>query len=386
MAGPDGSWHGNVEQVDGEGADVGDGVDLRLLIREEGATGFAAALLVLKGTLVAQAAAHRDGAVYPDLAPENVIVTPAGGIRLTADPAETPAYKAPELWRGAPASPASDIYAATAVFFECLTGGPPFDAAAAARLGWLHRTVPPPVEQVPEGLRRLVERGLSKAPQHRPSSAAAFAAEVEAVAVAALGPDWERPGRVALAALASSHASAVPEEPVSPPAAPRPSRVKVATLVALAAAAVVVVAVSAGDRPSRQSHQAAEPPARPAVTLLPTPSLVVVQPVENSEPLPVHHKPVVIAEETGSPRIATPRQSPTPTPKAKKPRISESQAPDASADPVPDGESQQPPPPASEPASAPILEVEASVELPILGGNGLDVSVGVGTGLLGLSL
>ncbi|GAA1021120.1 hypothetical protein Aple_057850 [Acrocarpospora pleiomorpha] len=391
MADPDIAWpEENLEQVDGEGgeADVGDGANLRLLIREEGATGFAAALLVLKGALIALAADHRDGAAHPDLAPENVIVTPAGGIRLVADPAEAPAYKAPELWRGAPASPASDIYAVTAVFFECLTGGPPFDAAAAARLGWLHRTVPPPVEQVPEGLRRLVERGLSKAPQHRPSSAAAFAAEVEAVAVAALGPDWERPGRVALAALASSHASAVPEEPVEPPA-PRPSRVKVATLVALAAAAVVVVAVSAGDRPSRQSYQAAQPQPRPAVTLLPTPSLVTVQPAENSEPLPVHHKPVVIAEETGAPRTAKPRKSSTPTPTAKD-DPSKSHAPSAEPedDPatVPDGESKQPPPPASEPTSAPILEVEASVELPILGGNGLDVSVGVQTGLLGLSL
>jgi serine/threonine-protein kinase len=387
MAGPDGAWHENVEgNREGGDADVGD-VDLRLLIRAEGATGFAAALLVLKGALVALAAAHRDGITHPDLAPENVIVTPAGRIRLAGDPAEAHACRAPELWRGAPASPASDIYAATAVFFECLTGGPPFHASGAVRLGLLHRTVPPPVEQAPEALRGLVERGLSKAPQHRPPSAAVFAAEVEAVAVAALGPDWERPGRVVLAALASSHTSAAPE-PVRPPAA-RPSRVRIATMVALTAAAVVMVAVSAGDRPSRQSHQAAPPPP-PAVTLLPTPSFAAVQPVENvenSEPIPAR-KPVVIAEETGSPRSAAPTDSSTPTPKPKdepKDSTPESQAPAETDEPatVPETEpTQQPPPPASEPTSAPIVEVEA--DLPIVGG--LDVSVGVQTGLLGLEL
>lgn len=39
--------------------------------------------------------------------------------------AGTPAYMAPEQWHGAPASPATDVYSATCVFFECVTGGPP---------------------------------------------------------------------------------------------------------------------------------------------------------------------------------------------------------------------------------------------------------------------
>ncbi|MEE3921835.1 serine/threonine protein kinase [Micromonospora sp. BRA006-A] len=38
----------------------------------------------------------------------------------------TPRYMAPEQWTGAPASPACDVYAATATFFECLTGRPPY--------------------------------------------------------------------------------------------------------------------------------------------------------------------------------------------------------------------------------------------------------------------
>ncbi|GAA0390365.1 hypothetical protein Acor_47050 [Acrocarpospora corrugata] len=395
MAGPDGAWHENVETVEEEGgaASVGDGVKLRLLIREEGATGFAAALLVLKGSLVALAAAHRDGRPQGELAPEGVVVTPAGGIRLDEVPVEAPAYQAPELWRGAPASPASDMYAATAVFFECVTGDAPFHASGVARLGWLHRTAPPPVEQVPEELRRLVERGLAKAPQHRPASAAQFAAEVETVAVAALGPDWERLGRVALAALAAAYPDAVPE-PVPPPVA-RPSRVRIATLVALTAAAVVVVALSAGDRPSRQSNQAASPPPPTRVTLLPTPSFAVVEPVRNSRPLP-DREPAVAAEESGSPRTATPTGSSSPSPTATASKgtagratIPTTAAPAETVEPVtvPEKDAATPPPPLV-PTRDPVLDVEASVGAPLLGGNGLQVgvSLGVQTGLLGLSL
>ena len=44
----------------------------------------------------------------------------------------TPRYMAPEQWTGAPASPACDIYAATATFFECLTGHPPVRRAGPA--------------------------------------------------------------------------------------------------------------------------------------------------------------------------------------------------------------------------------------------------------------
>ena len=45
----------------------------------------------------------------------------------------TPLYMAPEQWNGeGPATPATDIYAATAVFFECLTGQTPFSGGTAS--------------------------------------------------------------------------------------------------------------------------------------------------------------------------------------------------------------------------------------------------------------
>src|SRR5271166_753968 len=114
-----------------------DGASLHQLISHRGSTTPESALAVLKGSLLGLAAAHAVGVVHRDYKPENVLVDSSGdskladfgvavraGRRLGA--VGTPLYMAPEQWSGGDASPATDIYAATAVFYECLTGNPPF--------------------------------------------------------------------------------------------------------------------------------------------------------------------------------------------------------------------------------------------------------------------
>ncbi|KAA9376946.1 protein kinase [Microbispora cellulosiformans] len=190
-----------------------DGVSLRAMLRSEGPTGPEAALTVLKGSLLGLAAAHEIGVVHRDYKPENVMVEADGNSKLVdfgiavqagegVSASGTPPYMAPEQWSGGRAGPAGDVYAATVVFFECLTGSRPFRAQNIAALARQHQATPPPVDEVPPPLRGLVERGMAKRPQDRYGSAEEFLRELETVAAGAYGPAWEERGRRRLAALA----------------------------------------------------------------------------------------------------------------------------------------------------------------------------------------
>jgi serine/threonine-protein kinase len=203
-----------VESPDGAAIvmELVDGASLRTLLARRGPLEPEAALVVLKGSLLGLADAHRVGVVHRDYKPENVLVRPDGTSRLvdfgiavdsgiSATIAGTPAYMAPEQWTGAPASPAADVYAATATFFECLTRRKPYQGDNLAELALRHVDAPIPVEDVPEPVRELVRRGLAKDPAGRPTHAEEFVRELEAAAGTAYGPDWEERGRGRLAAL-----------------------------------------------------------------------------------------------------------------------------------------------------------------------------------------
>jgi serine/threonine protein kinase len=191
-----------------------DGVSLHEMITRQGATSPESALVVLKGSLLGLAAAHQLGIVHRDYKPENVLVDGAGNSKLTdfgvavkagqrAPVGGTPLYMAPEQWNGEPATPATDIYAATAVFFECLTGQTPFSGRL-EHLAMQHQTAPIPVGLFDQPLQALIERGLAKDPRDRPAHAVEFVAELNQVADGAYGADWEERGRSQLAKRAAA--------------------------------------------------------------------------------------------------------------------------------------------------------------------------------------
>jgi serine/threonine-protein kinase len=190
-----------------------DGVSLRAMLRSEGPTGPEAALAVLKGSLIGLGIAHEMGIVHRDFKPENVMVESDGQSKLVdfgiaaragegTNASGTPAYMAPEQWSGAAAGSTTDVYAATVVFFECLTGTRPFRATNLAALARQHQAAAPPIEEVPPQLQGLIERGMAKHPADRPPSAEAFLHELEGAAADAYGDNWEERGRRRLAALA----------------------------------------------------------------------------------------------------------------------------------------------------------------------------------------
>ena len=186
------------------------GTSLRRLLAANGPCPPEAALALLRGSLLGMASAHGRGIAHRDYKPENVLLDADGRSRL-ADfgiaapvgygvPARgTPAYLAPEQWNGWPATKASDIYAATVVFYECLTGRHPFSSTTLRGLQALHETEPPYLAAVPSAVRPLVATGLAKLPALRYRNVQAYLAVLERLAPMGYGADWHERGMRTLA-------------------------------------------------------------------------------------------------------------------------------------------------------------------------------------------
>ncbi len=89
-------------------------------------------------------------------------------------------YLAPELIRGEPATPLTDVYALGCVAFECVAGRAPFAEKSLFEVGLAHLEEQPPDPcadraDLPPGFSSALLAALEKDAAQRPSSAGAFA-------------------------------------------------------------------------------------------------------------------------------------------------------------------------------------------------------------------
>ena len=173
-----------------------DSKSLAELITTTGTQSLESIIRLLSGIGSGLDALHAAGLVHRDIKPSNILIDHAGQGLLTdfgiakgraytvlTRPGQalgTLDYMAPELVRGEPATPASDIYALGCVIFECLTGAPPFADRSFFEIGTAHVEDEPPDPRrkrpdVPKGFTWAVLTALAKNPESRPPNASVYA-------------------------------------------------------------------------------------------------------------------------------------------------------------------------------------------------------------------
>ena len=205
------------------------GTSLSDAVERQGPLPDASVLALAAGLAEGLIAIHAAGVIHRDLKPSNVLLAQDGpriidfGISSAAEATAltgtgfmigSPGFMSPEQAEGLTVGPASDIFSLAGVLIYAARGEGPFGSGDTAAL--LYRVVhgKPNIDYVPDNLRPLIKRSLSRDPRRRPT-ATEFLSELSAAYPSAADlTDW-LPARV----LDPSAAGPGPAEGSLPPPA-----------------------------------------------------------------------------------------------------------------------------------------------------------------------
>src|SRR5215210_7209165 len=155
-----------------------DGRTLKELLVRNGPTPVPIALDYARQILDALSFAHRNGIVYRDIKPHNIVVGPDGRLKVTDFGIAR---------SGASVDPRSDLYALGIVVYEMLTGTVPYTGDTPVEIAMKHLSaIPKPPSElrpdIPHDLDAVVMRALAKDPDQRYASAEEMDADLARVA------------------------------------------------------------------------------------------------------------------------------------------------------------------------------------------------------------
>jgi serine/threonine protein kinase len=179
------------------------GQDLKRVMTTQGAMTFEDAVPIMRQATDALAYLHRRGIHHLDVKPENIMLTPEGGVKLLdfglawsqklpdllaedfLEPFGTPYYIAPEQLNGVRNDRRSDIYSLAVVLYELLTGQLPYERSlklSKAR----HRLRMPPVPpryytpEIAPAIQEILLKALERRPEDRYQSIEALQQDLDA--------------------------------------------------------------------------------------------------------------------------------------------------------------------------------------------------------------
>jgi HAMP domain-containing protein/tRNA A-37 threonylcarbamoyl transferase component Bud32 len=178
------------------------GVTLKTLLGQSRRLPVAAALRIARQICQGLAAAHAVGVIHRDIKPQNILIEPAGGVKImdfgiarlqagkgmtaTGVVIGTPDYMSPEQAKGTSLDERSDIYSTGVVFFELFTGTLPFegDSGLVVVLKHIQDEAPAPESRYPDidpRVSRIIQKAMQKDPDERYQSVADLLADLSEV-------------------------------------------------------------------------------------------------------------------------------------------------------------------------------------------------------------